>query len=226
LEAPPDSFKALRRKSNRNPAAGLAAIEANIAGPLARSGRCSRHAEVPLGMRKLTMAELNRVAVADFKSTPKSPVVLVLDNVRSMHNVGAIFRTADAFALEKIWLCGITPRPPHREITKTALGSEESMAWEYAAETVAAVAALKQAGYQVVAVEQTTGSVQLPSFVPQPGRPLALVLGNEVFGVEDAVLALCDLAVEIPQFGTKHSLNVGVAAGVVLWDALVKLAVV
>lgn len=177
-------------------------------------------------MRKLTMAELNRASVDDFKSTPKSPVVLVLDNVRSMHNVGAIFRTADAFALEKIYLCGYTPRPPHREITKTALGSEESMAWEYAAETVTAVAALKAAGYQVAAVEQTTGSVLLPQFRPEPGRPLALVMGNEVFGVEDAVLALCDVAVEIPQFGTKHSLNVGVAAGVVLWDALVKLGVV
>ena len=177
-------------------------------------------------MRKLTMAELNRLPVADFKSTPKSPVVLVLDNVRSMHNVGAIFRTADAFALEKIWLCGITPRPPHREITKTALGSEESMAWEYATETTAAVVVLKQAGYQVVAVEQTTGSVALPQFRPATGRPLALVLGNEVFGVDDAVLELCDLAVEIPQFGTKHSLNVGVAAGVVLWDTLVKLGVV
>ena len=177
-------------------------------------------------MRKLTMAELNRVAVADFKSTPKSPVVLVLDNVRSMHNVGAIFRTADAFALSSIWLCGITPRPPHREITKTALGSEASMSWEYANETVVAISKLKEANYQVVAVEQTTGSVALPLFQPVPGRPLALVLGNEVFGVDDAVLALCDLAVEIPQFGTKHSLNVGVAAGVVLWDALVKLGVV
>ena len=177
-------------------------------------------------MRKLTMAELNRASVNDFKSTPKSPVALVLDNVRSMHNVGAIFRTADAFALEKIYLCGITPRPPHREITKTALGSEESMAWEYATETVAALTALKQTGYLIVAVEQTTGSIALPDFRPAPGRPLALVLGNEVFGVEDAALALCDLAVEIPQFGTKHSLNVGVAAGVVLWDALVKLGVV
>ena len=177
-------------------------------------------------MRKLTMAELNRASVDAFKSTPKSPVALVLDNVRSMHNVGAIFRTADAFALEKIWLCGITPRPPHREITKTALGSEESMAWEYRAETVAAITELKKSDYQIIAVEQTTGSVALPQFQPLSGRPLALVLGNEVFGVDDAVLALCDLAVEIPQFGTKHSLNVGVAAGVVLWDALVKMNVV
>ncbi len=177
-------------------------------------------------MRKLTMAELNRATVADFKSTPKNPVVLVLDNVRSLHNVGAVFRTADAFGLEKIWLCGITARPPHREITKTALGSEESMAWEYAPETAGAIGHLKQAGYAVVALEQTTGSVLLPQFRPVPGQPLALVLGNEVFGVEDAVLALCDAAVEIPQFGTKHSLNVGVAAGVVLWDVLVKLEIV
>lgn len=174
-------------------------------------------------MRKLTMAELNRASVADFKSTPKSPVVLVMDNVRSLHNVGAVFRTADAFGLEKIWLCGITGRPPHREITKTALGSEESVAWEYAPETTAAVAALQAAGYFVAAVEQTTGSVLLPDFRPAPGRPVALVMGNEVFGVDDAVLALCDAAVEIPQFGTKHSLNVGVAAGVVLWDVLSKL---
>ena len=168
------------------------------------------------------MAELNRATVADFKSTPKSPVVLVLDNVRSLHNVGAVFRTADAFGLEKIWLCGITGRPPQREITKTALGSEESVAWEYAAETTAAVAALREAGYLVVAVEQTTGSVALPQFNPAPGRPVALVMGNEVFGVDDAVLALCDLAVEIPQFGTKHSLNVSVTVGVLVWDVLTK----
>jgi 23S rRNA (guanosine2251-2'-O)-methyltransferase len=174
-------------------------------------------------MRKLTMAELNRASVADFKSTPKSPVVLVLDNVRSLHNVGAVFRTADAFALEKIWLCGITGRPPQREITKTALGSEESVAWEYAPHTTEAINKLRAAGYLVVAVEQTTGSILLPQFRPAPDRPVALVVGNEVFGVDDAVLALCDAAVEIPQFGTKHSLNVGVAAGVVLWDVLNKL---
>ncbi|GAA4366914.1 RNA methyltransferase [Hymenobacter saemangeumensis] len=171
------------------------------------------------------MAELNRATVADFKSTPKSPVVLVLDNVRSLHNVGAVFRTADAFGLEKVWLCGITGRPPQREITKTALGSEESVAWEHAAETTSAIATLQQAGYQVVAVEQTTGSVPLPQFRPAAGRPVALVMGNEVFGVDDAVLAMCDAAVEIPQLGTKHSLNVSVAAGVVLWDVLSKLGV-
>ena len=169
------------------------------------------------------MAELNRATVAYFKSTPKSPVVLVLDNVRSLHNVGAAFRTADAFAVEKIWLCGITGRPPQREITKTALGSTESVSWEYAPTTVAAVAQLKAAGYVVVAVEQTTESQPLPSFRPTPGQGYALVMGNEVFGVDDEVLALCDAAVEIPQFGTKHSLNVSVAAGVVLWDFISKM---
>ena len=176
-------------------------------------------------MRKLTMQELNRLPVADFKATAKSPVVLVLDNVRSLHNVGAVFRTADAFALEKIYLCGVTGRPPHREITKTALGSTESVAWEHVATTLEAAQQLKSAGYQLIAVEQTTDSVLLPQFRPVAGRPLALVLGNEVFGVDDEVLALCDAAVEIPQLGTKHSLNVSVAAGVVLWDVLGKLLV-
>ena len=176
-------------------------------------------------MRKLTMQELNRLPVADFKATPKSPVVLVLDNVRSLHNVGAVFRTADAFALEQLYLCGVTGRPPHREITKTALGSTESVAWTYTATTLEAVMQLQAAGYQLVAVEQTTASVPLPQFQPAPGRPLALVLGNEVFGVDDEVLALCEAAVEIPQLGTKHSLNVSVAAGVVLWDVLGKVGI-
>ncbi|QDA60592.1 RNA methyltransferase [Hymenobacter jejuensis] len=174
-------------------------------------------------MRKRTMEELNRLSVADFKSTQKFPLTLVLDNVRSLHNVGAAFRTADAFAVEKIWLCGITGRPPQREITKTALGSTESVAWEYAATTVDAIRQLKAAGYAIVAVEQTIDSQTLTKFTPEIGRPYALVMGNEVFGVEDDVLALCDAAVEIPQFGTKHSLNVSVAAGVVLWDFLVKM---
>jgi 23S rRNA (guanosine2251-2'-O)-methyltransferase len=176
-------------------------------------------------MRKLTMQEMNRLPVDDFKATPKSPVVLVLDNVRSLHNVGAVFRTADAFALERIYLCGVTGRPPHREITKTALGSTESVAWTHTATTLEAAQQLRAAGYQLVAVEQTTGSVLLPAFRPAPGQPLALVLGNEVFGVDDEVLALCDASVEIPQLGTKHSLNVSVAAGVVLWDVLSKLAI-
>lgn len=174
-------------------------------------------------MRKLSMEELNRLTVADFKNTRKFPLTLVLDNVRSLHNVGAAFRTADAFAIEKIWLCGITGRPPQREITKTALGSTESVVWEYAPTTVEVLHQLRAAGYALIAVEQTTGSQLLPAFQPEIGRPHALVMGNEVFGVEDEVLALCDAAVEIPQFGTKHSLNVSVAAGVVLWDFLSKM---
>ncbi|WP_324675350.1 RNA methyltransferase [Hymenobacter sp. GOD-10R] len=174
-------------------------------------------------MRKLTMEELNRLTVTDFKNTQKFPLTLVLDNVRSLHNVGAAFRTADAFAIEKIWLCGITGRPPQREITKTALGSTESVTWEYALTTAEAIQQLKAAGYVVVAVEQTDQSQALTTFLPDPARRYALVMGNEVFGVEDEVLALCDAAVEIPQFGTKHSLNVSVAAGVVLWDFLIKM---
>ncbi|GAA3943609.1 RNA methyltransferase [Hymenobacter algoricola] len=174
-------------------------------------------------MRKRTMEELNRLSVTDFKSTDKFPLTLVLDNVRSLHNVGAAFRTADAFAIEKIWLCGITGRPPQREITKTALGSTESVAWEYAASTVEALQQLKAAGYLIVAVELTDVSQALTGFHPVLNQPYALVMGNEVFGVDDAVLALCDAAVEIPQFGTKHSLNVSVAAGVVLWDFISKM---
>ncbi|SES81810.1 SpoU rRNA Methylase family protein [Hymenobacter actinosclerus] len=164
------------------------------------------------------MDELNRLTVADFKNTRKFPLTLVLDNVRSLHNVGAAFRTADAFAVEKIWLCGITGRPPHRDITKTALGSTESVVWEYAPTTLEALLQLKAAGYVLVAVEQTTESILLADFIIAADQPYALVMGNEVFGVDDEVLALCDAAVEIPQFGTKHSLNVSVAAGVVLWE--------
>ncbi|MBC6606171.1 RNA methyltransferase [Hymenobacter sp. BT188] len=174
-------------------------------------------------MRKLSMEELNRLTVADFKNTQKIPLTLVLDNVRSLHNVGAAFRTADAFAVEKIWLCGITGRPPHREITKTALGSTESVAWEFAPQTTDVVRQLQATGYVVIAVEQTDSSQSLSAFQPDPTKPYALVMGNEVFGVEDEVLALCDAAVEIPQFGTKHSLNVSVAAGVVLWDFMRKM---
>ncbi|GAA4382323.1 RNA methyltransferase [Hymenobacter koreensis] len=174
-------------------------------------------------MRKLTIQELNRHSVEDFKNTEKFPLCVVLDNVRSLHNVGAAFRTCDAFAVQKLWLGGITGRPPHRDITKTALGSTESVPWEHAPNVPALVQQLKQEGWQVVAVEQTNQSILLPEFRPVAGKPLALVFGNEVFGVDDEVLAVCDAAVEIPQFGTKHSLNVSVTVGVVLWDAVSKL---
>ncbi len=166
------------------------------------------------------MAALNRLSLDDFRTADKLPFVLVLDNVRSGANVGSIFRTADAFLLEKILLCGITAQPPHREILKTALGSTESVVWEYFSTTETAVLQLKTAGYQVMAVEQTTAGIWLQQFKPTPGSKYAFVLGNEVDGVVPTALALCDGVIEIPQFGTKHSLNVAVAAGIVIWEAV------
>lgn len=168
-------------------------------------------------MRKLSMAELNRLTAADFQQAPKIPIVVVLDDVRSMHNVGAIFRSADAFAVERIILGGITPTPPHRDIHKTALGAEDTVSWIHTQHTAQTVAELRENGYQIVVVEQVTGSVALPQFVPATGK-VAIVLGNEVEGVSQAVMDVADVAVEIPQFGTKHSLNVSVAAGVVLYQ--------
>lgn len=166
-----------------------------------------------MALRKYSMQELNRLTADAFQQTAKLPLVLVLDNVRSLLNVGSIFRTADAFRVEKIWLTGLTGTPPHREIEKTALGSTESVAWAYATDSAACVQQLKAEGYMIVALEQVQGGVALQSFVYQ-GKPTVLVLGNEIRGVDDAVLALCDLAFEIPQYGTKHSLNVAVAAGI------------
>jgi 23S rRNA (guanosine2251-2'-O)-methyltransferase len=173
-------------------------------------------------MRKLKMDELNRVSVAEFKELPKIPVVLVLDNVRSLHNVGSAFRTADAFRVEKIFLCGITGTPPNKEINKTALGATDSVAWEHAPDTGALARQLKAAGYQVIALEQAEKTTLLQDFRPDPDQPLAFVFGNEVFGVADEVMALADQVVEIPQFGTKHSLNISVTVGVVVWDYLLK----
>lgn len=164
------------------------------------------------------MEELSRKTVEAFKESPKIPVAIVLDNVRSMHNVGSIFRTGDAFLIEKICLCGLTPQPPHRDIHKTALGATETVNWEYHSSAPECLQQLKQAGYTIVAVEQAEGSVPLHDFVvPDVNDRLAFILGNEVEGVQDEVLCLCDVAIEIPQFGTKHSLNVGVAAGIVMY---------
>lgn len=171
-------------------------------------------------LRKYTMAELNRLSPADFANLPKSPVILVLDNIRSMHNVGAIFRSADAFAATALYLCGYTPTPPHRDIHKTALGAEETVDWHYFAHTMAAIDQLKANGYTIAALELTQGSTSLPAFLWDPAQPLAIVLGNEVEGVADEVLAQCHLALEIPQAGTKHSLNVSVAAGIALYQVL------
>lgn len=169
-------------------------------------------------MEKSSMENLGRLSVSDFKEQPKLPLILVLDNVRSALNVGSIFRTADAFALERVVLCGITAQPPHREILKTALGSTESVDWVYASDAKEAVRLLKAEGVQVFAVEQTTEKIWLQDYSPTGQMRSAFVLGNEVDGVDAEVLALCDGAVEIPQFGTKHSLNVAVAAGIVAWE--------
>jgi 23S rRNA (guanosine2251-2'-O)-methyltransferase len=174
-------------------------------------------------VRKLKLDELNRVSVQEFKNKEKNPIVVVLDNVRSLHNVGSAFRTADAFALRKLYLCGITGSPPHKEITKTALGADESVDWEHVPDPVALVRQLKEEGFQVVAVEQAEGSVQLPDFRPELGQAYALVFGNEVFGVTEEVVTAADTVVEIPQYGTKHSLNISVAVGVVVWDVLSKM---
>lgn len=174
-------------------------------------------------MRKLKLDELNRATVDEFKAGQKLPVAIVLDNVRSLHNVGSIFRTSDAFAVEQLCLCGITGLPPNREIEKTALGATQSVKWNHFETTLAAVAHLRTDGYTVIAVEQAEGSTMLHRFEPLAGNKYALVFGNEVNGVDDEVMAQVDGCIEIPQFGTKHSFNIVVSAGIVLWDVFSKL---
>lgn len=164
------------------------------------------------------MEELGRADLETFKAQAKTPLVLILDNVRSALNVGSAFRTADAFALEKIYLCGITARPPHREILKTALGATESIEWVHLEETLSAVRELQADGYRVLAIEQVENSSSLADFKWTDSTPIALVFGNEVQGVEDETLAVADGALEVPQFGTKHSLNISVCVGVVVWE--------
>jgi 23S rRNA (guanosine2251-2'-O)-methyltransferase len=167
--------------------------------------------------QKLSMADLGRLSAEEFKQANKLPLVVVLDNVRSMHNVGSVFRTSDAFLIDKIVLCGYTPQPPHREIHKTALGATETVAWSYASSTLDTVNALKSDGYMIAAIEQTSNSQTLSSFAWDGVSPLAVVFGNEVDGVQQAVIDACHMAIEIPQAGTKHSLNISVAAGIVLY---------
>ena len=173
-------------------------------------------------MRKLTMDELGRKTIHQFKAADKTPLVLVLDNVRSMHNVGSVFRTADAFLLQGMVLCGYTPTPPHRDIHKTALGATETVDWQYLPTTLDAVQQLQAAGYAVMAVEQAAQSVMLNAFTPPANQPLALVFGNEVSGVDAAVMQLVNGCIEIPQSGMKHSLNISVSAGIVVWDIFAK----
>jgi len=169
-------------------------------------------------MRKLKLQELNRPDIDTFKAQPKAPVVLVLDNIRSGLNVGAAFRTADAFALEHIYLCGITARPPHREILKTAIGATESVSWSYQEDTINAIKELQEQGYTVLAVEQADERTWLQEFRWPESQKVALVFGNEVEGVSDAAMEAVDGCLEVPQYGTKHSLNIAVCVGVVCWE--------
>ena len=166
---------------------------------------------------------MNRISPEEFKQSDKTPLVVVLDNVRSLHNVGSVFRTGDAFLIEAVYLCGITSTPPHAEIHKTALGAEDSVDWKYFEDTHDALKELKEARYSVFAIEQAEGSTMLPDFNTQSGIKYAVVLGNEVKGVQQSVVDACDGCIEIPQFGTKHSLNVSVTAGIVIWEFFRKI---
>ena len=174
-------------------------------------------------MRKLKNSELDRLSVDEYKEITKTPITVVLDNIRSCNNIGSVFRTSDALLIENVVLCGITASPPNKDIHKTALDAEKSVPWEYFEETETAVKKLKESGYQVFAVEQVENSILLPDFKPKKDQKLALVFGNEVKGVQQSVVDICDGAIEIPQYGTKHSFNISVSAGIVLWDLVYKL---
>jgi len=169
-------------------------------------------------VKKLKLEELGRISTEEYKSVAKRPIVIVLDNVRSLHNVGSAFRTADAFLVEKIFLTGITGQPPHREIQKTALGATESVSWEYFSNAGELAKQLKQEGYTLIAIEQTTKSLPLQHFEADENAKYCLVFGNEVNGVSEAVIGQADLAIEVPQSGTKHSINVSVCVGIVVWE--------
>lgn len=174
-------------------------------------------------MQKLKLEDLNRVSIDEFKEQEKLPLVVVLDNVRSMHNIGSVFRTADGFAVEGVYLCGITAQPPHREIEKTALGATRSVTWRHFDTTPEAVTALRKEGYRIIAIEQAKNSTMLNTFSPSKSEKYALIFGNEVNGVSDEVMAQIDECIEIPQFGTKHSFNIVISAGIVLWDFFAKI---
>lgn len=174
-------------------------------------------------MKKLKLDELNRVDVEEFKQQEKLPVIVVLDNVRSMHNVGSVFRTADGFAIEQVVLCGITAQPPHREIEKTALGATLAVNWMHYEDTLVAISDLRVKGYEIIAIEQAQNSTMLNVFKPDPNKKYALIFGNEVNGVSDEAMQAIDSCIEIPQFGTKHSFNIVISAGIVLWDFFAKL---
>jgi tRNA G18 (ribose-2'-O)-methylase SpoU len=175
-------------------------------------------------MRRLLNSELNRKTVNEVRASDKIPIILVLDNVRSQNNVGSVFRTADAFLTEAIYLCGITGKPPSREIQKTALGATESVNWQYFESTVDAIKSLRDTGYIIIAIEQAEGSIELQEFVVKKDEKYALIFGHEVNGVDQSVLDVCSACIEIPQFGMKHSFNIAVSAGIVLWELNRKLS--
>lgn len=169
-------------------------------------------------LKKLSMSDLNRISSEEFKSSEKMPVVIVLDDVRSAYNVGSIFRTADAFRVSGIYICGISARPPHKDISKTALGATESVEWKYFQEVQEAVKYLKDKGHKVYAIEQVDESISLDEFQPEKGSKMAIIFGHEVLGVKEELFPFIDGCIEIPQFGTKHSFNVAISAGIVLWE--------
>jgi len=174
-------------------------------------------------MRKLENKELERKSVADFKEAEKTPITIVLDDIRSLHNIGSVFRTSDAFLIEKIYLCGITAVPPNKEIHKTALGATETVAWEYQKEVTDVIAHLQAEQWSVFAIEQVENAVFLQDFKVDPNKKYALVFGNEVYGVSQKAISLCEGSIEIPQLGTKHSLNISVSTGIVVWDLFQKM---
>jgi tRNA G18 (ribose-2'-O)-methylase SpoU len=174
-------------------------------------------------MRKLENKELERKSVTDFKEAEKTPIIIILDDIRSLHNIGSVFRTADAFLIEKIYLCGITALPPNKEIHKTALGATETVAWEYQKEVTDVIALLKKESVSVFAIEQVENAIFLQNFQVEKSKKYALVFGNEVYGVSQKAIELCDGSIEIPQLGTKHSLNISVSAGIVIWDLFKKM---
>ena len=174
-------------------------------------------------MRKLKNNELSRLSVDEFKQSEKTPLIIVLDNIRSLNNIGSVFRTSDAFLIEKIYLCGITAKPPHKDIHKTALGSTDTVAWEYVENTLELLKKLKAKNVQIISIEQAENATMLNDFKPEPDTTYAIVFGNEVKGVQQDVVDVSDVVVEIPQYGTKHSLNISVSAGVVVWDLFNKV---
>jgi tRNA G18 (ribose-2'-O)-methylase SpoU len=174
-------------------------------------------------MRKLKNKELERKNIAEFKAASKTPIIVILDNIRSLNNVGSVFRTGDAFLIEKIILCGITATPPHKDIQKTALGATDSVAWEYAPDTLTLLHQLREDGVKIISIEQADQSIMLSDFTLDKGQKYAVIFGNEVKGVQQEVVSASDYCVEIPQFGTKHSFNISVSVGIVLWDLFRKL---